>query len=258
MNWHNRTEHLAVISRQSLSLAKTRFKLRNEGSYLGIFWYLLEPLSSFIILLFLGRAIQHTTIPYYPVYLLLGLTMFNFFSAVTTASTTAIVSNAAFIKSMKISKEPFVISALIQYIFSHFFEVLILMALAAYLGLPLSGFLFYPVIFVFFCFFILGCSFILATIGVYIRDLSNIWAILTRLLWFSTPIFYSLEHVNLLGKFNSFNFLYYFLSMARKSIIAQSLPEVREIICGAVVGLVLFFAGLFIFQKHQRQFAERL
>jgi len=44
------------------SLASAQFKLRNEGSYLGVLWYLLEPLSFFAILLFLAGVISDSAI----------------------------------------------------------------------------------------------------------------------------------------------------------------------------------------------------
>ena len=49
-------EKIKSISALSFSLAKANFKIRNEGSYLGIFWYLLEPLAFFIVLLFFGEG----------------------------------------------------------------------------------------------------------------------------------------------------------------------------------------------------------
>jgi len=94
----------------SLSLAKVKFKLRNEGSYLGVFWYLLSPLAMFLILLSLRGLTNKNPIEYYPIYLLLGLIVFNLFRYATTISTNAIRGNAGLIKSLKINLEPFLLS----------------------------------------------------------------------------------------------------------------------------------------------------
>ncbi|MBD3260723.1 MAG: ABC transporter permease, partial [Candidatus Altiarchaeales archaeon] len=67
----------------SLSIAEAEFKLRNEGSYLGILWYLLEPLLMFILLLFVFSKSLGQDIPHYPLYLLVGIIVFNFFQKVT-------------------------------------------------------------------------------------------------------------------------------------------------------------------------------
>ena len=65
----------------SLQLAKARFKLRNEGSYLGIFWYLLEPFLLFVIILGIRSAfVGGSGGEDYPLYLIIGLVMINFFT----------------------------------------------------------------------------------------------------------------------------------------------------------------------------------
>ena len=117
--------HLKSISGLSLQLAKSNFKLRNEGSFFGIFWYLLEPLSLFLIIVGLRAMLGGGGIEHYPLYLLLGLIMFNFFSGTTSRATSLIISNANFIKSMKINHESLIVSQVVEGIFSHFFEILL-------------------------------------------------------------------------------------------------------------------------------------
>ena len=67
----------------SFALAKAQFKLRNEGSYLGIFWYILNPIFIFSLLLLIFSTRVGQGIPHYPLYLLLGIIMFNFFQTAT-------------------------------------------------------------------------------------------------------------------------------------------------------------------------------
>ena len=121
-HWHK----LKGILGLSLSLAKANFKLRNEGSYLGIFWYLLEPLLMFAIILLITKNLGATNILDYPIYLLIGLIMFNFFNRVTILSTDAIKDNADFIKSIRINQESLIISNVLQFTFSHIFEFFVL------------------------------------------------------------------------------------------------------------------------------------
>jgi len=75
MGWYK----LKSILGLSLSLAKSYFKSRNEGSYLGIFWYLLNPLAFFVIIMLMSQVINAKPEKDYPLYLFLGLIMFNFF-----------------------------------------------------------------------------------------------------------------------------------------------------------------------------------
>src|SRR5689334_3334544 len=89
-----RYRYSAILLRQ---LIKSDFKLRYQGSVLGYVWTLLRPLLMFLVLylvftvfLPLGKGIPH-----YPVYLLLGIVLWTFFTDVTTGGVKAIVDKGA-------------------------------------------------------------------------------------------------------------------------------------------------------------------
>lgn len=249
------SDYIKKTLRLSFSLAKTQFKLRNEGSYLGIFWYLLDPLAMFSIILILGGVLAKTDIENYPVYLLLGLMMFNFFRQTTINSTNSIVANSAFIKSMKISSEAFVISVAMQSFFSHLFELVILLFFMIFFKIPLIGFFLYPAVFLFLFLFSIGVSFILATLGVYINDINNVWSVFINLLWFSTPIFYviSAGGATIINKVNP---MFYFVNMARELVIGSSIFSISLLVETVVLSVGFFLAGLIIFEKFKAKFAE--
>lgn len=242
----------------SLALAKANFKVRNEGSFLGIFWYLLEPLAFFIILLFIGGLMSQNSIEKYPMYLFLGIMMFNFFTAVTTSSVEVMQSNADFIKSLKVNREPFVISVVLQFIFSHFFEFLILAVLSIFLKMNILWLLFYPVVFFFFCLFIIGISFMLSVLGVYIYDFKNIWSVFVRLLWFMTPVFYTIGGSGLIHQISMLNPLYHFINISRDIIIYHRLPQAETMLLAAFYSMLVFLIGLFIFEKNKNKLAEKI
>lgn len=257
MAMKNYWQKLKGILGLSLSLAKVNFKLRNEGSYLGIFWYLLDPFLMFLIILILGKVITRTDIPHYPLYLLLGLIVFNFFRQATINATTSITSNSGFIKSMKISSESFVISAVLQTIFSHFFELLALLAFILFFKVSIMGIIFYLPVFFFLVIFTLGFSLILATINVYVNDLINIWIVLINLLWFSTPIFYiiSLENLTFVNRLNP---MFYFVSIARDLVIYNKIPSLDFILPAVLFSIVFLSLGLLIFKRYKKKFAEMI
>lgn len=239
----------------SLSLAKVRFKLRNEGSYLGIFWYLLNPLVMFYLLLFLGKVINKTNIEHYPAYLLLGLVMFNIFTQATNSANSAISGNSGYIKSMKINQEPFVIAGILQPVFSHFFEIAILIILFLYLKISLIGLLFYPIILFFLLLFIAGFSFILATIGTYISDIANVWSVVVNLSWFAAPVYYVVSKGQI-PLFNKINPMFYFITNAREIVIYNTVPDLNMLLIMVAFSLGSFVLGILIFEKFKNRFAE--
>ena len=87
-------------------LVETDFKLRYQGSALGVFWSVLKPLFLFTILylvfdkfLGLGRDIEH-----FPVYLLLGIVIWTFFTEATIQGLQSIVSRGDLIRKISFPK----------------------------------------------------------------------------------------------------------------------------------------------------------
>ena len=246
------------ILRISLSLAKANFILRTEGSYLGIVWYLLNPLALFVIIFFIKQsAFSNTHIPDYPAYLLIGITGLNFFRQTITGSIKSISANADNIKSVNnIAPEILVLAVVFQSVMSHFFELVLVIGFLIYWHISLFGLLFYPFLLFFFTLLILGIAFIFATIGVYINDLDNIWSVFAQLLFLATPIFYVAQPGSAVYKFNLFNPLFYFLEIFRSLAIYSSLPPIWMMAVMIVLSLGLFAIGLLVFQRHKNKFAE--
>ncbi len=256
MNLKKYWDKIKSILGLSLQLAKANFKLKNEGSYVGLFWYLLEPLLMFIIILTV-RNLVGPDIPNYPLYLLLGLIMFNFFRTTTSDSTSAIIGNADLIHSTKINQEVFVVSSFLASVFAHIFEIIIFVISLLIFNVSILNIIFYPLIFLFFCFFVLGISFILSVISVYITDFGRVWGILTRFLLFATPIFYS-SKLALPFNFNIYNPLYYFITIARGLIVYDRVFEAWIAFTAVIFSLLFFIIGFLIFEKFKDKLPEMI
>lgn len=260
-------QRIQAIFRLSFSLAKVNFKLRNEGSYLGILWYILSPLALFLIILFVKQEVfSGTATPYYPVYLLSGLLMFNLCTHIVSSSITSISSNAGFIKSIKIPTESLILAKVLQFIFSHIFEVVLLGVCMSYVGFSFTeaatGILLYMPVLVIFLLFLTGVAFIVSTIGVYVSDLTNVWAVISQLMFFVTPIFYLPKEGSLLYGVNEYNPLYYFIKLGRKALMGvggqMDLILSGEFVIAGVYSILMFCVGMLIFKKYKHRFAEHL
>ena len=232
------------------------FKLRNEGTYLGLVWYLLNPLLLFLLLLLVFQDRLGHNIESYPLYLLLGIIIFNFFQKTTSSATSGILQKAGLIKSIKLPNESIIISIIIRNIFEHIFEIIVFLILLIGFKVPLLGIIFYPIILIILAAFIYGVSLILSSLTVYFTDLDNMWGFISRLLWFATPIFYSVGGQTKLFLFNLFNPLYYFITISRDIVIYNKMPSLWTI--GGMLGFTLIFLviGLIIFNKLKYKFAE--
>jgi len=250
---------LKSILSLSFQLAKAKFKLRNEGSYLGILWYLLNPLLTFLLLFFIFSSSTGQGIENYSLYLLLGIIVFNFFQQTSVEATQTILKEYGhLIKSIKFKQEALVYSNVIKFLFSHLFEILVLVLFLVYFSIPVYNILLYLPILLLLCVFIAGFSLLLSALTVYFIDLDNIWNFASRLLFFATPIFYSLNKGTSLFYLNLFNPIYYFIDASRNLVFYGRLPE-WFILVGCIFWPAIFFiVGIMVFNKLKKNFAERV
>jgi ABC-type polysaccharide/polyol phosphate export permease len=240
----------------SLSLAKAEFKLRNEGSYLGVLWYLLNPLLMFSLLLLVFFDRLGNDIPSYPLYLLLGIIMFNFFRQATIESTKTIYNNRWIIKSINFPREALVGSIVLKTFFSHIFEIIVLAVFLLFFNVPVWGIIFYPLVLLLLSVFVLGVSFALSAFTVYFIDLENVWLFASHLLWFATPIFYAIGGQERLFVANLFNPMYYFITISRDIIIYGKMPELWMVGGAIFCSVTALTIGFLIFNKLKHKFAE--
>lgn len=97
-------------------LVRTDFKLRYQGSVLGYAWSLLRPLLLFLILyiVFVKFLKIGAGVPHYPVYLLLGIVIWNFFIEMTSQSLGSIVGRGDLIRKIRIPRWMIVFSSSIS------------------------------------------------------------------------------------------------------------------------------------------------
>ncbi|MAF14005.1 MAG: hypothetical protein CMI53_03885 [Parcubacteria group bacterium] len=242
----------------SFQLAKANFKVKNEGSYLGVLWYILNPLLMFGLLLFLFSVSLGSDIPDYPLYLLVGIIILNFFQKTTIEATKIIQNNSHIFKSIKIPLEVLVASNILTFLFSHIFEIIILIVFLIIFNVSIYGIIFYPLILLLLYFFVFGASLLLSALAVYFADFKNIWPFTSTLIWFGTPIFYNIEGQIWIFYANLLNPMYYFVTVARDVIIYSKVPEPWLILGTIIYSILSLLIGFLIFNKLKNKFPEML
>lgn len=255
----NLIQHIQKIWELSLILAINDFKARNEGSYLGMLWYLLNPLLMFVVLWLVFSYKFGQEITLYPAYLLSGIILFNFFQQVTNVSTSVIIKNSDLIKSINFPRQSLVLSVVLTETLAHLFEVLVLLLILLFLSVNIIGLVFYPLILFFFVLFTYGVSLILASLTVYVLDFANIWRFFSFLLWLATPIFYLAgDYGYYASLINTFNPLYYFITLFRQIVIYHELPAMSLIGGGIIFSLSVFVLGIMLFEKLKYKMIEKI
>lgn len=239
-------------------VTKANFKLQNENSYLGVVWYLLGPLLLFGILLYVFSHRLGANIEHYPLYLLMGIITWNFFATGTGRSVTIITGNAAIIKSLPVRIELLVAASLLHTLVSHILEIVIFIGLLLWYGISLSLFPLYLVVLFLSFLFTFGMGLMLASVYVFLRDVQQIWSVLTRVWWFATPIFYAPTATGLGQKISLWNPMYYSIYLPRTLLIYNTVPPLTHFIVFAAFATGTLLVGFLLFTRLRPHFVPLL
>lgn len=179
-------------------LTKTDFKLRYQGSVLGYLWALLRPLMMFAILYIVFAKLLRFggDIPHYPVYLLVGTTMWSFFTECTSQGIQAIVSRGDLIRKICFPKYIVVVSATLTAVINMLINLGVIIIFAFINGVtPSWSWLLVPLSLIEIYLLSLGIAFLFGAINVKYRDITSIWDVLIQALFYAVPIIYPISMV---------------------------------------------------------------
>ena len=255
-------------------LVKTDFKLRYQGSFLGILWSVLKPLMLFAVMYFVFvrfLKITDPNIPNYPITVLLGLSLWGFFTEAAMLGMNSIVARGDLLRKINFPKYIVIISSMASALISLSINLLVVLIFSILSGVNFGlQALLVPFSIVFLFAIAFGTSLILSTLYVKFRDISHIWDVVTQVLMYSMPIIYPLSmvvNVNILGislaKIIMLNPIAFAIQDIRHNLIAKEVPTFWTIFendwfalipISITVFLVVF--GLWFFNKNSKKFAE--
>ena len=172
-------------------LTKTDFKLRYQGSVLGYLWALLRPLLLFAILYIVFAKLLRfgNDIPHYPVYLLTGTVLWNFFTECANQGIQAMVSRGDLIRKISFPKYIIVVAATLTAVINVSINLVVIVIFALLNGVtPSLSWLLVPFLILELYLFALGIAFLLGAINVKYRDIGSIWEVILQALFYAIPI----------------------------------------------------------------------
>ena len=247
-------------------MVRTDFKVRYQGSVLGYFWSLLKPLFLFAILYIVFTYIipLGKGVPHYPVYLLVGIVMWNFFVESTMIGASSIVARGDLIRKISIPRYLVVISSSFSALINLGLSLIVVFIIAIFNGVEpsLNWFLIIPIIVQLFV-LAQGLSFLLSALYVKFRDIIYIWEIFLQAGFYATPIIYPIISVPL--KYQEWFFMNpmtQILQDARYAIIGDTNITIWSTIHSAVVFVpitiivIIAIVGGVYFKSRSKYFAE--
>jgi ABC-2 type transport system permease protein len=253
-------------------LVKTDFKLRYQGSVLGYLWSLLKPLFLFIILYFVFVYFLRvgSDVPFWPISMLFGIVLWNFFSEITNSGVGAIVNRGDILRKINFPKYIIVVASSVSALINLVFNLMVLVVFMVVAHVELNwSMLLTPFYIVELFIFGMGIAFILSTIYVKLRDMNMIWEVVMQALFYGSAIIYPLSMVaNIkpwLAQIVLFSPITQAIQDARAALIspanitATSLgSNVLMILVPFVITVVVFVFGVWLFKKKSPSFAENV
>lgn len=253
-------------------LIKTDFKLRYQGSVIGYLWSILKPLMLFAIMyvVFIHFLRLGGDVPHFPVALLLGNVIWSFFSEATNMGMVSIVTRGDLLRKLNFSKEIIVLSSIFGAAINFSINLIVVLIFSFFNGVQFTWTVVFALpLFVELFLLATGVAFILSTLFVRFRDLSQIWEVFMQAGMYATPIIYSLSFVmarsELAAKIIMLNPLAQIIQDMRYFVIDRANLTVWQVIDNPflvaipyLIPIIVFLIGVGVFTKHSKKFAEIL
>ncbi len=237
-------------------LVSRDFKIKYKRSVLGVLWSFVNPLLMMSVQYFVFSTIFKTDIDNYPVYLLAGIVLFNFFSESTNISLYAVTGNAGLITKVYVPKYIYPVSKVVSTGINLLVSLLPLLIMSLATGVRITrAWLLLSFDLLFLLVFCIGMGFILSAVMVFFRDMQFIWSVFCMVFTYATPIFYpeSILPDEWKGML-SVNPMYHFIRFFRKIILEGISPQPMDYVVCFLISAGVFGIGLFVFRKTQDKF----
>ena len=247
-------------------LAATDFKLKYQGSVIGYLWSLVKPLALFGILYLIFNVFVKvgSSLPHYPVYLLLGIVLWSYFADSTSSAMSSVVGKSDLIRKIYFPRIVIVLASSISALVTFVLNLLVVAVFLIVAGIhPNILWLIFPLLVVELYLLSLGVSLFLAALFVKYRDFSHIWELALQLLFYGSGILYPISIIpHAYQKLMIINPIAQIIQDSRYILIGPEAVTPFSIIHSLwalipyVIPLLLSIAGYWYFERSARSFAE--
>lgn len=239
-----------------------------------MFWTFLQPLLTMIVLsmvfsIVFGKG-SGGEIVNYPVYLLSGRLLYDFFTQSTKRAMRSIRSNASIIKKVYVPKYIYPLSQVLSTFVTFLISLSVLAVVIAFFNIigkdpvTITFNVFWAIIPVVILFiFCMGVGMFLATLNVFFRDIENFYDVITLLLFYLVPIVYSVDKLGFQKdawqvSVLKINPLYGIIEMFRAAVLHgnefRAFFDLNQLYYTFAVAVVTFVIGFIVFYKNQDKF----
>lgn len=240
--------------------AKSQLKSEVANSYLNWLWWVLDPVCFMFIYTFIFGVVFDGRELYFPAFIFVGISMWDFFNRCTKASVKMVRNNKGVVSKVYLPKFVLVMSDMLVNGFKMLisFGLVAIMMIVFRVPLKLTVLWFIPILIIF-IFFTFACCMILLHYGVYVEDLSNVVNIVLRIVFYVTGIFYDVEkrlpapYGEVLTNCNP---LAYMIGSARGALLYGKSPSAIMLLAWFLLALLLAWFGIWLVYKNENNYVK--
>ena len=256
--------HNLALVRQ---LTARELHARYRGSFLGAAWLVLVPLLMLAVYTFVFTVVFPSrwkggtgAKAEFAILMYSGLVVFGFFGEILGRAPRLIVDHANYVKKVVFPLDALVWVMVGPAIFTLGMNLLILVAFIALMGMPLPAtVLLEPIYLMPLVLLTAGLGWLLASVGVFLRDLGQVIGVVVSALMFVTPIFYPVSAVPpSMQALLHLNPLTYYVSACRSLAVVGELPSTGSTAIAVAVAVAVAWIGSGWFRYSRHAFADVL
>lgn len=237
-------------------LVKRDMKIKYRRSFLGYLWSLLNPLLMMCVLSFVFSTMFESAVANFPLYLICGQTLWNFFNEATNMAMFGIIHNGSLIKKVYVPKMIFPLSRVMTSFVTMSFSLIAIVIVMLFTRATIywTVLLFWAplvLLFVFSC----GIGMALSALSVYFRDITHLYGVFTLAWMYATPIFYDASVLpEMVRNVLAWNPMYYYIQCFRQLILYGGIPgwNIWAVCIGS--SLAALGLGVVVFNRLQKKF----
>lgn len=251
-----------IIKRKDLLLylVKSGLKAENRNSYLGYFWWLLDPLLSVVVYYFLVGIVLGRGGEDFAVFLVIGLVPWRWISTTVNTSAKSITRYSTIINQVYLPKSIFPISFSVTQLFNFLFGLVVIgIFLVVYGVMPGWQLVFLPVIIIVQLLFLVAVSLVLAYVTVFVRDIDNILTHLVRVVFYSSPIIW--EGGRLPPEYGwivDINPVAILVNSYRNVFMYQTYPQFTGLLIIAISSIIVVWLMLYHYSRNEHKIIKAL
>ena len=239
---------------------KKEIRGKYKGSWLGVLWTFLNPLLMLAVYAFVFPYILRVNVDNYTIFMIVALIPWNFFTTAIQSGTGSVVANGNILKKVYFPREIIPISITTSQLVNFLITCIIMAVFIIFSGVGCSVHaLLFPLLVLIQYILILGLTFILSALTVFVRDIDHFVSVILMLGFYATPIVYQGEMLP--KKFQIFlklNPMAQLVEAYRSILYYHRMPDMTMLVIWGLGSVALLVVGYLIFKKLEKSFVEEL